>query len=69
MSEIIRKPAEIQLICIERTSLIPVENPKKQINRRDYQNLIRIAWSIAEIEFGIIIVLALTVWALQAGPI
>lgn len=70
MKEIIIEQPELQLIRTERTSLIPVQ-PKqdKPITGREYRRMIRKAWFAFGMSLGVNIVLAITVYILQAGPI
>ena len=71
MEEIILESQEIKMIPIERTSLmeaLPVEKPKR-ITEQKYRRMLRKAWFTAGVELGIIIVMALIIYILQAGPI
>lgn len=69
MQEITVEQPELQLIRTERTSLIPVVKPRKQISRRDYQKTLKRAWLIAELSLVANLVQAVMIWLLQAGPI
>ena len=70
MEEIILEPQEIKMIPTERTSLIEApQHEEKRITEREYRRMLRKAWFTAGVELGIIIVMALIIYILQAGPI
>lgn len=69
MQEITVEPQELQLIDSKRTSLIPVEKPKKKVSGRDYQKALKRAWRIAELSLMANAIQAVMIWLLQAGPI
>ena len=69
MQEITVDPPELELIPIERTSLIPAEKPRKQITGREYRKALKRAWLIAELSLGANVIQAVIIWLLQAGPI
>lgn len=69
MQEITVEQPELQLIRTERTSLIPVVKPRKQITGREYRAALKRAWFIVGVLLGINMVQAVVIWILQAGPI
>lgn len=61
---------ELELISVERTSLIEApRREEKGITAREYRQMLRKAWFTAGVELGIIIAMALIIYVLQAGPI
>ena len=62
MEEIILEPQEIKMIPTPRRE-------EKRITGREYRQMLRKAWFTAGVELGIIIVMALIIYILQAGPI
>lgn len=70
MQEITLKPAEIKLIDPRRTSLIPYQRKQeKPITASEYRRMIKKLSFICGLEFGVISVLAVMNYILQAGSI
>lgn len=71
MEEIILEPQEIKMIPTERTSLIeaPQHGKPKRITEREYRRMLRKLWFTAGVELGVIVVMVLIIYILQAGPI
>ena len=71
MEEIILKPQEIKMIPTERTSLIeaPLIGKRNRITEQEYRRMLQKSWFTAGVEFGIIVVMALIIYILQAGPV
>ena len=69
MQEITLEPVEIKLIDPRRTSLIEApRREEKKITGREYRQMLRKAYFVAGVEFGIIVVMAVIIYILQAGP-
>lgn len=69
MQEITVDPPELELIPIERTSLIPADKPAEKITGRQYRRMLR-RWALAfGVSLGVNIVQAMMIWVLQVGPI
>lgn len=62
---------QLDVISVEWTSIIEgtqIKKPKR-ITEREYRRMLRKAWFTAGVELGIIIVMALIIYMMQAGPI
>lgn len=69
MQGITVEPPELELIQIERTSLIPADKPVEKITGRQYRRMLR-RWALAfVVSLGVNIVLAVALWIAQAGPV
>lgn len=69
MQEITVDPPELELIPIERTSLIPAEKPVEKITGRQYRKALKRAWFIVGVELGVIAVQMGIIWILQVGTV
>lgn len=71
MSDVRELIPELDLISVERTSLIvaPKREEPKQITGREYRRMLR-KWALAfGVSLGINIAQAVMIYVLQAGPI
>ena len=69
MQEITVEPPELELIPIDRTSLISADKPIEKITGRQYRKALKRAWLIVGVELGIIAVQMGIIWILQVGSI
>ena len=69
MQEITVEPPELELIPIERTSLITADKHVEKITGRQYRRMLKREWFIVGIELGVIAVQMGIIWILQVGPI
>lgn len=61
---------ELSIISPERTSLVPYQRKQeKPITANEYRRMIKKLSFVCRLEFGIIAVLAVMNYILQAGPI
>lgn len=70
MQEITVEPPELELIPVERTSIVPVQRkPVEKITGRQYRRRLR-RWEFAfVVSMGFNIVLGVALWIAQARPI
>lgn len=70
MSDMRELIPELDLIPVERTSIVPVRRKRrKKVTEREYRRMLNESALFLGISLGVNIVQTIMIWILQAGPI